>query len=54
MATETASDAGTFEVDIEGELTPRGPRSELFCPYHDDDKRQRSTERVARADGGDD
>jgi len=42
-----------FEIDAEVNLTPRGPRIEPLRPRHDDDDRERPTERVAHANGGD-
>jgi len=45
--------AEVFEIDAEVELTPRGPRIEPLRARHDDNERERPTERVAQADGGD-
>ncbi|MBV0902927.1 ABC transporter ATP-binding protein [Haloarcula salina] len=45
--------AEVFEIDAEVDLTPRGPRIEPLRPRHDDDGRERPTERVSQADGGD-
>ncbi len=45
--------AEVFEIDAEVDPTPRGPRIEPLRPRHDDDERERPTERVAHADGGD-
>ncbi len=43
--------AEVFEIDAAVDLTPRGPRIEPLRPRHDDDDRERPTERVARSDG---
>jgi len=45
--------AEVFEIDAEVDLTRRGPRIEPLRARHDDDERERPTERVAQADGGD-
>jgi iron complex transport system ATP-binding protein len=44
--------AEVFEIDAAVDQTPRGPRIEPLRARHDDD-RERPSERVARADGGD-
>ncbi|MFP8890707.1 ABC transporter ATP-binding protein [Natrialbaceae archaeon A-CW2] len=45
--------AEVFRIDAEVEVTPRGPRIEPLRPRHDDDNRERSTDRIVHADAGD-
>jgi len=42
--------ADVFEIDAEVDLTARGPRIEPLRPRHDDDGRNRPTDRVTQSD----
>jgi len=43
--------ADVFRIDAEVDVTPRGPRIEPLRARHDDDQRDRPTERLVRSDG---